>query len=403
MTQTPQATRQGAQETEVTQVTPEQLRAHLEAKRDEIEALIVELVSAESPSDRPEVQGAVRDILKREWQANGYRVRQWRGGRWGGGLLVRPTMRRRDRPIQLLVGHFDTVWPLGTLERMPVCRDGDHLHGPGVFDMKAGLAMMIFAVRALQELGGELPADVVAFINADEEVGSPESRSRLTPLARTASRAWVLEPSYGSRGALKTARKGVADFELHITGRASHAGLAPDEGASAVAELAHIIQKLHGLADPARGISVNVGVVQGGTRANVVAAAARAVVDVRVLTQRDGHEVETAIRSIAAAPETPGVSVQVTGGFQHQPFEASPRNQKLWEVAQAAGAELGLDLAQVTVGGASDGNLTSLHTPTLDGLGAVGDGAHADHEHICVSQLPGRTALLAMLLQHPLE
>jgi glutamate carboxypeptidase len=346
------------------------------------------------------MQGSVRELLTREWEANGYRVRTVAGRRYGSRLLAAPRDRRRGHPRQLLVGHLDTVWPPDTTRTMPVELRHGRLHGPGTFDMKAGLVLMIHAVRALRDLELTAPADPVAFVVADEEVGSPESRRDTERLARVSQRAFVLEPPMGEDGALKTARKGVARFTVHIQGRASHAGLAPEEGVSAVAELADVVQALHGLTDPARGVSVNVGVVEGGTRPNVVAAEATARVDVRVLTRRDGERVMAAIRGLA--PSRPGIRLTVEGGMQHGPLEPTPANRRLWQRARSLADALGFSLRETTAGGASDGNLTSMHTPTLDGLGAVGDGAHAVHEHVLVDSLPRRAALLAGLLLSPL-
>lgn len=374
---------------------------HLRSNTGEIEALLGRLVELESPTDVPASHDPVRALLVEAWAAAGSRARRFRGRGWGDGLLFVPESRRRARPYQLLVGHFDTVWPLGTLERMPLRHDAARMHGPGVFDMKAGLVQMIFAVRALRELGLTPPADPVAFINADEEVGSPGSRGRLRRLARGAVRAWVLEPAMGARGDLKTARKGVARFTVRIEGRASHAGLAPDEGISAIVELAEVIRTLESWNDAARGVTVNTGVVRGGTRANVVAAEAEADIDVRVLTLDDGDRIEQAIRALE--PTRAGLTIEVSGGFEHPPMERSARNRALWHRARSIGAELGLDLDHGTAGGASDGNVTSRYTATLDGLGAVGDGAHADHEHILRASLPERTALLAALLLTPVD
>jgi glutamate carboxypeptidase len=219
-------------------------------------------------------------------------------------------------------------------------------------------------------------------------------------LARRAARAFVAEPSFGPEGRLKTARKGAGNFDVFITGRPAHAGLDPGGGASAISELAHVIRKLHALTDLERGTTVNVGVVGGGTRPNVVAARARAQVDVRVVTAEDGREVERAIRALE--PETPGVSLTVDGGMHIPPMERTPGNRRLWADARVAAAELGLELDETMVGGASDGSVISQYTATLDGLGAVGDGAHAAHEHVVVAATVDRCALLAMLLMAPL-
>ena len=364
-------------------------------------AFLKELAEAESPTDQPSSQARVRDLLTSAWSGMGYRARYLPGRETGGHLLFVPADRRRGDPLQVMVGHLDTVWPLGTLARMPVIEMNGSLKGPGVFDMKGGLVQMIFAVEALQELGIALPATPVAFVNSDEEIGSPESRHAVRRLARAAQRAFILEPSFGPEGLIKTARKGVGRFRITVKGRASHAGLDPQAGISAVLELAHLTQALHELNDLERGLSVNVGVIEGGTRANVVAAESRAQVDVRALTVEDAAWVSDRIRNLK--PKVDGVELEVEGGFAVPPLERTPRNQFLWRQARALGRAMGVELGEVTAGGGSDGNTTSQYTATLDGLGPRGDGAHADREHVVVESLVERTALLAGLLAAPLR
>ncbi|MDX1420259.1 MAG: M20 family metallopeptidase [Rubricoccaceae bacterium] len=359
------------------------------------------LVEIESPSDDLAAQEACLRLLDEDLARLGFACHRIPGRTTGGHLLARPERRARGRPLQLLLGHVDTVWPRGTLAQRPFeARDG-HARGPGVFDMKAGLVQMLLALDALDALGLPLPATPVVFVNSDEEVGSPESTRWVERLARASARALVLEPGLGLDGKLKTARKGVGKFHVVVTGRASHAGLAPEEGASAILELSHAIQRLHALNDAARGVSVNVGLVEGGVGSNVVAPEARATVDVRVPTMADGRRVERAILGLSAA--TPGATVTITGHVGRAPMERTPRNQALWRQARALGRRLGLDLQEGTSGGASDGSTASLYTATLDGLGAVGDGAHAVHEFIFVDQMPERAALLALLLLSPVE
>jgi glutamate carboxypeptidase len=303
--------------------------------------------------------------------------------------------------VQLLVGHLDTVWPVGTLADMPVDEVGGRLYGPGVFDMKGGLVQMLFALRALRELSLVAPATPVVFVASDEETGSSDSTGYLERLARTAARAFVLEPAFGPSGKLKTERKAAGRFTLAVTGRAAHAGVSPGEGVSAILELSHQIQRLFALNDPDRGITVNVGAVDGGVRPNVVAPTATASIDVRVRTEEDGRLVEAALRSLSPVQE--GASVQVVGSFGRPPMARTARNRALWLEAKRIGTLLGLSLDEERVGGASDGNLTSLYTATLDGLGPIGDGAHAEHEHVEIARLPERAALLALLLLAPLR
>ena len=365
-----------------------------------MESLLRELVEEESPTDVPASHVRAREILVRAWAEAGCRHRYIPGRSTGGHLLFAPADRRRHLPLQVMVGHLDTVWPVGTLARMPAVETEGILRGPGVFDMKGGLVQMIFAVRALRELDVPLPATPLAFVNSDEEIGSPESRPHVRRLARAASRAFILEPSFGPDGLIKTARKGVGRFVVTVRGRASHAGLEPEAGLSAILELSHVIQALHAMTDPARGLTVNVGVIEGGTRANVVAAESSAQVDVRALTLDDARWITDAI--LGLRPVVEGVTLEVAGGFEVPPLERTPRNRALWHQAESLGRELGLELGEVTAGGGSDGNTTSRFTATLDGLGPRGDGAHADREHVVVESLVERTALLAALLAAPL-
>jgi glutamate carboxypeptidase len=288
------------------------------------------------------------------------------------------------------------VWKLGTLRTMPVELDGNRLRGPGVFDMKAGLTQMIFALRILRSLDLEPEVTPVILINSDEEIGSPESEPAIRQAAREAIRAFIPEPGMGLGGTLKTVRKGVGRFTLTVTGKAAHAGLDPTGGASAILELSYLIQALHAMTDLGRGITVNVGVISGGTRPNVIAGEAIGEVDFRILSTDDGKEVEERVRSLTTT--VPGTSVKIEGGLLVPPLERTPRNRALWEAAVGAAGDLGLELEEGVAGGGSDGNTTSQFTATLDGLGAVGDGAHASHEFLFVDRQVERCALLARLL-----
>ena len=362
--------------------------------------LLRDLALLESPSLVPETQKPVFDLLAAELSRSRYRVRRLPGKTSGGQIWAVPKARRRGRPAQLLLGHCDTVWPEGTLPSMPVeIRDG-RLTGPGVFDMKGGLVQGIFALRALAELGLEPPLTPAFFINSDEEIGSHDSLERIHALARRVRRVFVLEPALGVDGRLKTRRKGSLRFSIHIHGRAAHSGLDPEKGASAILELSHVIQNLYALADPARGITVNVGIVSGGQRVNVVAPEASAEVDVRVLAWDDAVRIEKTVLALEA--KTPGTKMEVEGGIDRPPLEATPGNRILWEAACRGAAKLGIELQEGTSGGASDGSFTSRIVPTLDGLGSVGDGAHALHEHVVLDRAPERAALLALLLLEPL-
>ena len=376
-----------------------ELLTWLRTRQDEMTEMLVVLARAESPSTDTRSQEGVRGLLAAELIDLGHRVREPAAGGGGRHLLARPANRRRGLPYQLLVGHFDTVWPVGTLEEMPVRTDGGRLFGPGVFDMKGGLVQAIFALRALRAAGAEPEVAPVLMISCDEEIGSRDSGRHIARLARGAVRALVLEPAFGRGGALKTRRKAVGAFSVTIAGRAAHAGIDPQSGVSAILELSHQVQQLFALNDPDRGITVNVGTIDGGLRPNVIAPEASANLDVRVPTAADAVGIERAIRGLT--PHLPGITLRVDGGFGRPAMEATPRNRRLWQRARAHAASLGVALEEAAVGGASDGNTTSLHTATLDGLGAVGDGAHALNEHVLVATMAERAALLALLLLEP--
>lgn len=271
--------------------------------------------------------------------------------------------------------------------------------GPGAFDMKGGIAQIVFALRTIQELDLPLPLEPLVFINSDEEIGSRTSSKYVRALANRVQRAFVLEPALGEEGALKTERKGIGRFKIVVHGKAAHAGLDPEGGASAILELSHVIQALFALNDVDKGISVNVGTIDGGLQPNVIAPHSQALVDVRVPTIADGKRIEEVIHNLK--PATPGVRLQIEGGIGRPSMELTPRNNALWLQAAGLGQELGLNLQHARAGGGSDGNTTSQYTATLDGLGPVGHGAHAEHEFLYIDKTLERTALLAMLLMAP--
>lgn len=295
----------------------------------------------------------------------------------------------------LLLAHRDTVWPKGEAARRPFAvRDGKAT-GPGVNDMKSGIVIGLYALQALIETGRIPSHRLVYLLTSDEEIGSPTSRALIETEARRSDYALVLEPSRG--GPLATWRKGVGRFILEVTGIASHSGVDPEKGVSAIEEMAHQVLKLHAMSDLARGTTVNVGVVQGGSRVNVVAASAQAELDLRVMTAAEGERMEKAI--LGLTPALKGTTIQVRGGINRPPFEESPAGLALYERARAVGARLGLELDRGGSGGGSDGNFTAaLGVPTLDGLGAVGQGSHSLTEHILIDSLPQRAALLAELV-----
>jgi glutamate carboxypeptidase len=374
---------------------------YLAGQRDAMVEMLVSLVEKESPTDVVASQAAVQSQLSDALCELGFGVRHVPGRETGGHLFAVPEHRERGKPAQLLIGHSDTVWPLGTLETMPVVVENGHVRGPGTFDMKAGIVQGIFALRALRELGHQPPATPVWFINSDEETGSPESKRYVRLIAKHVARAFVLEPALGLVGHLKTARKGVGRFVVRVHGKAAHSGLDPTGGASAIHELMHVVQRLHAITDLERGVTVNVGVVRGGSRVNVIAAEAEAEVDVRILSASDGEAIAETIHAMRAL--TPGTSLEIEGGIQIPPLERTARNRLLWQAATEAGGRLGMDLTEDISGGGSDGNTTSLYTATLDGLGPRGDGAHANHEHVEIESLVDRAALVAELLMSPVE
>lgn len=373
-----------------------QILSHLAKHQDEMVKLLSASACIESPSADPASQAPVLNLFQSELESMGFRCRRYHGMESGGQLLAMPPSVNPHTHRQLLLGHCDTVWPTGTLAKMPVESRQGRLHGPGVYDMKAGLVQALFAVRSLRELGMLPTVLPVFFINSDEEIGSGESGPRIRRIAQCVDRAMVMEPSLGPEGRLKTARKGVGRFVITISGKAAHAGLDPEKGISAILELSHVVQMLHALNDPEAGTTVNVGTIDGGVRPNVVAAESRAEVDVRVRTEAIARRVEQAIYAIE--PTVPGTEIKVSGRIGRPPLERTTRNRKLWQRAQEAADSLGFEIEEGAAGGGSDGNWTSLHTPTLDGLGAVGDGAHALNEHVIEEKMPERSALLACLL-----
>jgi len=376
-----------------------QLLDYLRAQQEEVLAFLGVITQLETPSSVPQSQQAVQAMLAQTLQNQGFKTKLIKGRNSGGHLFARPEIRVRHRPVQLLVGHYDTVWPLGTLGDMPFKVIDKVVKGPGVFDMKGGLTQIMFALKAIKEFGWEMELTPMIFMNSDEEIGSRESSRYIRLLAKRAHRAFVLEPAMGPKGKLKTARKGVGRYTIYVQGKAAHAGLDPEAGASAILELSFVIQQLFALNDPGKGITVNVGTVDGGLRPNVIAPQSQALVDVRVRTREDAERLERVIKSLK--PTTSGVSLRIEGGIGRPAMEPTPRNKVLWTLAQTLGTEIELALEDGMAGGGSDGNTTSLYTATLDGLGAVGDGAHAPHEFLYIDKTIERTALLALLLLSP--
>ena len=376
-----------------------QVLNHVRDQQQLLISLLRDLVTAESPSADPAVHEQARHVFMSALIELGWHVVEVGAAEGPRHVYARPARRDRQSPLQLIVGHYDTVWPIGTIADLPFTVDDNIIRGPGVFDMKGGLVQFVLAIKTLQELNLEPEVTPIVFVNADEEIGSRTSTGYIRRLARLANRALVLEPALGDDGSLKTERKGIGRFTITVYGKAAHAGLDPGAGASAILELSHVIQKLFAMNDSDKGVTINVGTVDGGVQPNVIAAHSTAVVDVRVPTIADGHRIERLIHSIE--PETPGVRLRIEGAIGRPSMESSPRNEALWTQAVAAADQLGFELSRAKVGGGSDGNTTSQFTATLDGLGPVGHGAHAKHEHLLIDRTLERAALLTMLLLAP--
>ena len=370
------------------------LLAAAESHRDWALTVIEDLVRLESPSTDKVALDRVGAEIARLFVELGARAAPLPQERSGDHLRIE--IGRGDTQV-LVIGHFDTVWPIGQIETMPVRREDGRLYGPGSYDMKAGIAMTLLAARILIETN-RLPSHRITMIwTSDEEVGSDTSRAILEAEARRSRAVFVLEPALAG-GGVKTARKGVADFRIEATGISAHAGVEPDKGASAIHELAWQAVQLLALNDPSRGLTINVGCIGGGTRPNVVAAEATMDVDVRIPTEADAARVTAAITTLV--PRDPRVRLRVSGGVNRPPMERTAGVAALYERAARIARQLGKELPEGATGGGSDGNFTAaLGIPTLDGLGPDGAGAHALHEHVLIDSVPFRAALLAELLR----
>lgn len=355
--------------------------------------LIRALVLEESPTDDKAAVNRCGRLLSRRLSEMGGRLTTISATTAGDHL--RAEFGQGHRQI-LLLGHFDTVWAVGELARMPFREGDDRLHGPGVLDMKAGIALGMLATRALLAVAPPEQARVAMLWTTDEETGSATSRALVETEARRSEAVLVLEPALPG-GVLKTSRKGCGDYELVVRGISAHAGVDPDKGVSAIRELARQILFVETLQDLDRGVSLNVGVIEGGSRPNVVPSEARARIDVRAPTMTDATTVDAALRGLR--PHLPGASIELSGGFNRPPLERTAGVARLFDLARLAGEALGQRVDEGSTGGGSDGNFcAALGVPTLDGLGALGDGAHATHEHVLRPALVPRAALISSLL-----
>jgi glutamate carboxypeptidase len=360
-------------------------------------ATLCRFVTAESPSLEKAAADRCCGVIAEEWNKHGVRVERIAQKHRGDLLRIVHTPGKSRPSGQLLIlGHYDTVYSTGTLAKMPFRLKAGKAYGPGTFDMKAGIVQALFALQALQLTKTPLRKRLVFLWTSDEEIGSESSRKFFEAEARRSDAVFVLEPSFGPRGLLKTARKGVGEAELIVRGRASHAGLAPQEGINAIHELARQLTRIEKWNDLRRGISINAGIIEGGTRTNVIPERARAVLDLRALRISDMHSLERRLHDLR--PLQRGARLEITGGFDRPPLERK-MSASLFARAQLLAKQMKLSLGECTVGGGSDGNFTAaLGIPTLDGLGAVGDGAHSSREHVLINAMPARGALLAALL-----
>src|SRR5580700_9488119 len=379
--------------------TMQKILRELKAREKDMVRLLGNFVRCESPSHSKPAVDRLGALVAREWRKRGANVRIIRNPSRGNHVLADVWLGegRAPRRQVMVLGHMDTVYPLGTLAKMPFRISGSRAGGPGTFDMKGGLVLALFAVDALKATGIKPKKRVVFLGTSDEEIGSESSRRAIEREARRSDAVLVLEPSFGAEGRLKTARKGVGGAEIVVTGRSAHAGVDPEKGVNAVHELALQIQRIIKLNDPRRGITVQATVVAGGTVSNVIPASAHAQLDIRFSRMADAAALKRKLRQIR--PILKGARVEVRGERFRPPLERTAATRALFRHAQSLMRDLGLRLGEAATGGGSDGNLTAaLGVPTLDGLGAVGDSPHSPREHVVIRALPERAALIAGLL-----
>lgn len=397
-----------AKNTTATAISAHPLLQWAVTQRDRIIADIGQLVELESPSNNKQAVDRCGEHIRQRFTELGGQVEVHAQRNFGDQLQINfpsvPRVRKANlgtspnrKPI-LLLGHYDTVWDLGTLQKMPFRNANGRLWGPGVFDMKSGIALALYAIEALLQTSDGLPRPVTVLLNPDEEIGSDVSRKVTERLAKKSAAVLVLEPAQGLDGKVKTARKGVGDFTVKVAGVAAHSGLDFEKGQNAVVELSRQIDRIAGFTDLARGLTVSANVIRGGTKGNVVPAEASADIDVRIGKLKDGPVIEKKFRSLR--PFNRKCQIEVTGGINRPPLERTKAVAALYELARGICNELGSDLGEAAVGGGSDGNFTgALGVPTLDGLGAVGEGAHAANESVLIRELPRRVALIVELIK----
>jgi glutamate carboxypeptidase len=379
--------------------TMDSILRYAREKQKDIIAMTREFVECESPSDDPPSVNNFVELMA-ERVSGIANIRTFPGGRFGAHFrceFLLPAPKKREPKHILALGHSDTVWTLGTLRSMPFREAKGRLWGPGVLDMKAGMVFFIFAMQALRDLDIPVARKVILQVNSDEEVGSESSRALTEEGAKNAAAVLVLEPGTGLEGKLKTARKGVGDYTITVRGRASHAGVDFTAGASAILEMSRQLERIAGFTRLDRGITVSPGVIRGGTRSNVIPAECVAEVDIRAPRDRDRVYLESKFGSLK--PFDKRCSIEVRGGLNRPPMERSAGVRALFRTAKKLAEELGVTLEESSTGGGSDGNFTAaMGVPTLDGLGAVGEGAHAVNESLLINRIADRTALLAKLV-----
>src|SRR5712692_3183681 len=376
---------------------PKKFLQLLKPRLPQMLATLRRFVAAESPSLEKSAVDRCCGIIAKEWDRHCSSVERIAQKHRGDLLRITHAPGKSRTSGQLLIlGHYDTVYSTGTIARMPFRVEAGKAYGPGTFDMKAGIVQALFALQALQQDEMPLRKRLVFLWTSDEEIGSESSRKLFEFEARRSDAVFVLEPSFGLRGLLKTARKGVGEAELIVHGRASHAGLEPQEGINAIHELARQLARIEKWNDLRRGVTINAGLIEGGTRTNVIPERARAVLDLRALRVSDMRSLERRLHALR--PLQRGARLEITSGFDRPPLERR-MSAALFTRAKSLSQQIHLRLGECTVGGGSDGNFTAaLGIPTLDGLGAVGDGAHSTREHVLIITMPARSALLAVLL-----
>jgi glutamate carboxypeptidase len=376
---------------------PKILYSSLRPRLPEMLDLLREITLLESPSTEKAPADRCCGFLADQWMLRGGIIHILKQARRGNHLrVVWPPTANRPKGQLLVLGHYDTVYPTGSLGKMPFRIAGGKVFGPGTFDMKAGIVQALFAFEALQALKIPVAKNVIFLWTSDEEIGSESSRPIIEAEAKRSDAVFVLEPSLGPRGLLKTSRKGVGQAEIVVRGRSSHAGLNPEKGVNAIHELATQIARIERWNNLKRGVTINADIVEGGSRTNVIADHAKATLDLRAWRVSDMQALESRLRALK--PVHRGAKVEITGGFDRPPLERK-HSAVLFSRAKSLAKQLGLRVAEAAAGGGSDGNFTgALGVPTLDGLGAVGDGAHSVAEHVLVKTMPQRAALLAALL-----